>query len=176
MKKQSILRPIDVLVLLKIVSCSNRKLDWNTVILSRELFISQSEISESLKRCRLSSLISDDKKEILRNSLLEFLISGVKYSFPASPGSIERGIPTAHSTRPISEIINSNEIYIWEDWEGHVRGQVIEPLYKTVTKAVRVDSLLYELLALLDSIRIGKARERNIAETELRKRILQTEQ
>jgi hypothetical protein len=172
MKKQLILRPIDVLVLLKIISSSNRGVHWNTVILSRELCISQSEVSESLKRCRNSKLVDAEKKEVLRNSLFEFCVHGVKYSFPANPGPLVRGVPTAHSAPPVSDTMSTSEVFVWEDWQGKARGQAIEPLYKTVTKAILQDSLLYELLALIDSIRIGKARERNLAETALENRIL----
>ena len=53
-----------------------------------------------------------------------------------------------------------------------MRGNSIVPLYKTVVNAVQVDSKLHELLALVDAIRLGRAREKEIAVEELRKRIL----
>jgi len=40
---------------------------------------------------------------------------------------------------------------------------VIEPLFKSVPYAVRLDAELYALLALVDAIRIGQSRERNLA-------------
>ena len=80
-------------------------------------------------------------------------------------------MPTAHSARPLSEIITSSEIYVWPDEEGIARGQSIEPLYSSVPKAIKGDVRLYELLALVDAIRVGKARERNIAVEELTKRM-----
>jgi hypothetical protein len=51
-------------------------------------------------------------------------------------------------------------------------GQSIEPLYRTVPWAARRDRSLYELLALIDGLRVGKARERSLTEKELRRRIL----
>jgi hypothetical protein len=45
------------------------------------------------------------------------------------------------------------------------------PLYKSVPEAIRNDPGLYELLALLDAIRDGRARERKLAEKELTSRI-----
>jgi hypothetical protein len=49
-----------------------------------------------------------------------------------------------------------------------MRGIALTPLYKTVPEAAKRDSLLYERLALIDAIRDGRARERNLAEKELK--------
>jgi hypothetical protein len=40
-----------------------------------------------------------------------------------------------------------------------------------VPDAARSDPKLYELLALVDAIRVGRARERKLAESELEKRL-----
>jgi len=52
-----------------------------------------------------------------------------------------------------------------------VRGYKLEPIYKSATKAALADSQLYELLALVDAIRDGAARERSAAIDELKKRL-----
>ena len=106
------------------------------------------------------------------NALTEFLIFGLKYVFPAEPGAIAKGIPTAHSAIPIKEkIISSTESNVWANSNGNSRGQSIEPLYKTVPDAAMDDQAFYELIALVDTIRIGKAREVQIAIDELNVRI-----
>ena len=46
------------------------------------------------------------------------------------------------------------------------------PLYKSVPEAALNDPLLHEMLALVDAIRVGSAREKKIAVEELKKRIL----
>ena len=45
------------------------------------------------------------------------------------------------------------------------------PLYSSVPKACKADPKLYELLALVDAIRDGRARERKIAVKEIQSRI-----
>jgi hypothetical protein len=40
-----------------------------------------------------------------------------------------------------------------------------------VVDAVKLDAFLHELLALTDSLRVGRAREKELAITELRNRI-----
>jgi len=52
-----------------------------------------------------------------------------------------------------------------------MRGQEIEPLYPSIaTIDFKKAPELYELLALVDAIRVGRARERNLAVEELNKR------
>jgi len=55
-----------------------------------------------------------------------------------------------------------------------VRGVAFAPLYPSVPAAALEDARLYELLALVDAIRDGRARERNLAakEIELRLKVL----
>ena len=107
-----------------------------------------------------------------RNALSEFLIYGLNYVFPAEPGSIVKGVPTAHSASPIKEkIIAGSESYVWPYSEGNTRGQVITPLYHTVPEAALNDQNFYHLMVLADTLRIGKAREVQIAIDEINLRI-----
>jgi hypothetical protein len=91
------------------------------------------------------------------------------------PGTIVKGIPTAHSAAPLREVIQSTEPYVWPSGKGTLRGQSIAPLYPSVVDAVQNDPKLHELLALVDALRVGKAREKELAITELKKRILDGE-
>jgi hypothetical protein len=54
-------------------------------------------------------------------------------------------------------------INVWPDATGNSKGQAIAPLFKSVPTAAKADSKLYELLALVDAIRIGNAREAELA-------------
>jgi len=170
MKKHSGMRPQDILVLLKIISMKNP--EWLNLDIANSLKISQSEVSEALNRCKIARLIDGDKRKIYVNSFKEFLIYGLKYVFPAEPGAIVRGIPTAHSANPIKELISQgSENFVWPYSKGILRGQSIEPLYDTIPMVVQNDILFYELLAILDTLRIGRVREIKIAIDELEKRL-----
>jgi hypothetical protein len=170
MKKHSGMRPQDILVLLKIISMKNP--DWLNIEIANSLNISQSEVSEALNRCKIAHLIDGDKRRIYINSFKEFLIYGLKYVFPAEPGAIVRGIPTAHSASPIKEKLSSgSENFVWPYSKGVLRGQAIEPLYSTVPMVVQNDQLFYELLVIIDTLRIGRVREIKIAIEELEKRL-----
>lgn len=167
---QVTIKPQDLLVLLKIVALKENP--WKSLGLANDLFLSPSEISESLHRNYYAGLLDSSKKKVYRQSLLGLILHGVKYVFPQRPGPVSRGIATAHSAPPLSDLILSEKgIYIWEDDDGDVRGETIIPLYPTVPKAAKKDPELYELLALVDAIRIGKAREVHLAGIELKKRL-----
>ncbi len=121
MKKQNGMRPHDAVVLLKIAALGKK--EWRLIDLSRELYISQSEITESLYRNMSARLISQDRKKLLKNSLLEFLVYGLKYVYPAKPGNLVRGIPTAHSAKPLSDFFKgTSEVFVWGCDDGNVRG------------------------------------------------------
>jgi hypothetical protein len=52
-----------------------------------------------------------------------------------------------------------------------VRGSALLPLYPNLPLTAEKDQTLYELLALFDALRIGQAREREIARTLLEERL-----
>jgi predicted transcriptional regulator len=171
MRQAGGLKPQDVLVLLKMAASKERP--WRLVDLAQELGLSLSEVSQALERAKRARLIDSSKKNIVWPALLEFIVHGLKYVYPAEPGAICRGVPTAHSALPLSKDIVSeaNDQYVWPSGDGTVRGQAIEPLYKSVPYAVSKDPGLHQLLALIDALRVGRARERQIAADELRRRL-----
>ncbi len=168
--QQPTMSPQDVVILLKVISYGNEP--WSQVPLASALCMSQSEVSKSIARSKYAGLLDPSGKVVRRMALMEFLQFGLKYVYPQTPGAIVRGIPTAHSAPPLNQSIQSNENYVWPSGKGKVRGQSIIPLYASVVDAVQNDSKLYEMLALADALRVGRARERELAIAELKKRIL----
>jgi len=164
------MRPQDVVILLKMLTI--KEPNWQYRDLAGSLFISISEISESLNRSLLAGLIDESRRKVHRQSLMEFIQYGLHYVFPKVPGSMATGIPTAHSYSFYKPYFSSEQDYIWPDEDGTVRGLAIEPLYKNVVKAVKVDEDLHKLLASIDIIRVGKTRETKLALKELQKMIL----
>lgn len=167
---QNSMRPQDIAVLLKIIAYGQQP--WLQADIAGALFMSQSEMSKSLKRSKYAGLLDDNARKVRVLALMDFLEKGIAYVFPQRPGEMVRGVPTAHSAPPLNEIIDSQEKYVWPSARGSERGLAILPLYKTIPDAVRFDFNLYEMLALVDAIRVGNAREKKIAISELRKRIL----
>lgn len=162
--------PQDVAVLLKIMSYGKKT--WQQKDLAEALHLSQSEISKSLARSRYAGLLDATGKKVHWQALLEFLQFGISYVFPVQPGPIVRGTPTAHSAPPLNAMIQADQDYVWPSAKGQSRGQAIAPLYENVPKAVQNDHELHELLGLVDGIRAGRVREKQLAVEELKKRLL----
>jgi hypothetical protein len=178
------LRAQDVVVVLKLVADCDRK-NWTYSELSEELGMSASQVFRSVARAESARLLSSPSPRIGRvegfsifprpnlGNLTEFLVHGVKYVFPVERGGPTRGIPTAEATAPLTLSFPQDFPLppVWPYAEGPVRGIAFSPLYKNVPQAALRDPKLYELLALLDAIREGRAREREIAIRELTARI-----
>ena len=169
MKKHNGMRPHDIAILLKIGSIQTGH--WYMKDLAYELKISASEVSESINRSVIGGLISGDKRTLNKLALLDFLKSGLRYVYPQQPGSLVRGMRTAISAPPLNNEFISEEKFVWPYGKGNTRGQAIEPLHPKTPDACINDVKYYELMALTDAIRIGKAREQNIAFEMLKERI-----
>ncbi len=178
LKRQSSLKPQDVLVLVKL--CGYRSKDRPPYVqLARGLDISSSEINAAVRRLQLAKLLHPSKEfgePAPMNSELpilaaveEFLIHGVKYAFPAIRGSLVRGMPTSYAAEPLRQLLDAGDgpVPVWPDKKGEVRGIALTPLYSSVPEAARRDPLLYARLTLIDAIRDGGARQRSIAEEAL---------
>ena len=165
------LKPQDIYILLKLVALGESA--WSYASVAGELFMSASEVHAGIKRAVAARLMPLQGGQPLKKSLEEFIIHGVKYAFPPEHGGLTRGIPTGYAAPPLYDIIfQPNEPPpVWPDPEGDTRGYEFSPLYKTVPKAALRDPRLYELLAIVDAIRDGKARERDIAIKELKTRL-----
>lgn len=163
------MRPQDIVILLKIITLDGE--DWQLKDLANSLYISNSEVSESLERSLYAHLIDFEKRHVQRANLLDFLLHGMKYVFPAQPGILTRGVPTAHSHPFMQSFISSEQAYVWPFSSGLVLGQAIEPFYANQAKAIQEDAELYRLLALLDVIRVGRLREKAIAEKALKEEL-----
>ena len=164
------MKSLDIIILLKKITTKGRNL--NVRELASALCVSPSSISESLERCRIAQLVDTSKKQVNMLALQEFLIHGIRYVFPIQLGKNVRGTATFVSASPLKENISaSHEQYVWPKSKGTIRGQSIEPLYRVVPKIVEDDEELYQLLVLVDALRIGRVREREIAIMELGKRL-----
>ena len=168
--KLLIMKSQDVLILLKKLTISGQGLSFRG--LAESLGMSVSSVSESLKRCQKAQLVDRHKKKVNALALQEFLIHGIAYVFPIEAGRIGRGVPTYVSASPLHDkIAGSADSFVWHYAKGTARGQQIEPLYPTVPEAALRDDELYQLLVIVDALRMGRAREKEIAIKELIQRI-----
>lgn len=164
------LKPQDIIVLLKL---AGQQPDWTFERIAAELAMSPSAVHRSLDRAQEAGLYDSRRRAIKRAALLEFLVHGARYVFPAVRQGEARGIPTAWAAAPLAGHLSSSQenVPVWPHALGKVRGIALKPLHPVVPEAARRDEQLGELLALFDAIRIGSARERGLAVKELEQRL-----
>ena len=166
------MKPQDVLVLLEI-AVRPTDAPWRFKDLASDLSMSPSEIHAAIKRSTKAGLFDPLTKKPRLTALTEFLVHGLKYVFPAEPGTEVRGMPTAHSAQPLNDLIVSSEHdqYVWPTDSGNTRGLMIPALFRSAPQAAARNPALYELLALIDAMRVGRVREQRIAVEEITKRL-----
>lgn len=164
----------DIVILAKLLAKGSRN-SWSQNSLAAELCLSPSQINSGFKRLVDAGLLmpyqSSERTQPILQACEEFFIHGLKYVFPAKQGEIVRGIPTSYAAPSLSkDIIRGSEpIPVWPYGEGDERGVAIKPFYASVPESItkHPDPSFYELLTLLDAIRAGRARERELAKRKL---------
>lgn len=170
------LKAQDIFVLLKLVAMGPRP--WSYAELAVELGMSPSQVHAAVKRAKAVNLAVRNDEWIAPNlrNLEEFLIHGFKYVFGVKRGEMTRGMLTGYAAPPLVGLFTdtpSEPPPVWPDPDGEVRGAAFAPLCRHVPGAARKDRKLYELLVLLDAMRGGRARERDLATKELQVRLSQ---
>jgi DNA-binding transcriptional MocR family regulator len=174
------LKPQDILIALRIQSLCDRDTEDSRPHcrsqrrIADDTGVSLSEVNAACNRLARAGLLDPQKRQTVRSCLLEFLTHGLKYVFPARMGEVTRGMPTGYAAEPLKdEFLGSGDelVPVWPDPAGPVRGLTFEPIYRSAPMAARKDKRLYEYLALTDAIRGGRAREREMANEILSKRL-----
>jgi hypothetical protein len=168
------LKAQDLFVLYKQAANPSRR--WTYATLGAALGMSASQVHRSVQRALSAGLATSNGRgewHVIPEALIEFSIHGARYAFPAEVGAVRRGVPTSFGALPLSNEISSapGEAPVWPHPEGQVRGPTLSPLHRQAPDAALADPALYELLALLDALRVGRSRERSLAQTMLSQRL-----
>lgn len=108
--------------------------------------------------------VADNAVRPHSHNLAEFALHGAKYAFPGVRLPLSVGVPTSHSAPAFAGVFAPGSTdFVWPHPNGSVRGVGVEPLHPSVPFAAMQDAKLYEMLALFDALRVGKARERGMA-------------
>ena len=170
MQNSTILKPQDVALLVKLLA--KREENWRQVDVAQEMGLSQGEVAKSLQRLVKSGLLNGKRPN--RAASLELLIHAIKYVFPIQLGPLSVGVPTGISSPAHEKMVvqSGEDVFVWPSSLGKKRGQVIKPLYPNLAEAALKDKEFYDLMSAVEILRLGRARERKLAELYLAKRIM----
>lgn len=161
------LRPHDVAVALQLTLTPGAPYQ----VLATAVGLSRGEAHNVVKRLATARLVRPADRKVNLGALLEFVTAGVPYAFPGELGPETRGVPTAYSAPPLAAEIPATDAVVWPSADGTVRGASLQPLYPGAPATPQRNPKLYELLTLVDAMRIGRARERQRARTLLQDRL-----
>jgi DNA-binding transcriptional ArsR family regulator len=140
--------------------------------LGENLGLSKSAVANSLRRLRDLGLVKDDGprgRRVNRLALRDCLEHAVRWIAPAKVGDFELGLPTAHSAGVLAKKLSGDyDPVVIPLPHGPVRGRAVTPIHPLAPRAAAKDPSLHRLLALVDALRIGRARDREVAAAELR--------
>lgn len=161
------LRPHDVAVALQLA------LNPGTTYaaLAAALGLSVGEAHNAVRRLITARLVRRDDRAVNRGALLEFLVGGVPYAFAAEPGAILPGVPTAISAPVFASVFVTEDRFVWPAAARIIRGCTVAPLWANAPGMARTNVPLYELLAAIDTLRIGRTREKEHVRKWLRERL-----
>ena len=161
------LSPIDIAVAVMIAESQGSKFEE----IAHVLGISLSKAFGGVQQLAKSGFMLPGSRRVDRLALLEFLEHGLRYVFPAAPGRLRTGVPTAHSGPILSaDIDDGGEVYVWPSPNGSARGREIAPLVPKASELPLRAPKMYEALSLVDALRVGRARDRKLAVNALRRR------
>ncbi len=171
--KQLILKPQDLIVALKVAISAPR--DLTLTVLGQELSLVVSAVHGSIRRCEHARLLSRSGGSIapLLPALLEFTVHGARYAFPAMQGTLTRGIATSLAGPSLRQHFDQSKSMplVWPDSLGDSYGPSLVPLHQIAVPASKQDAGLFDVLTLLDAVRAGAARERELATSLLMERL-----
>jgi hypothetical protein len=148
--------------------------DWTYRSLADLLHVPHAVVQRALERAKDADLYSGARREVHLPHFEEFAIHALRFVAPAQLGPLAPGVPAAWAAEPMAKAIHSagdDPPPVWPYAPGQVRGQSVEPLHPAAPEVVADWPELSEILALLDSLRVGDPRVRQVAESLLPARI-----
>ncbi len=139
---------------------------WSYRLLADRLHVPHPVVQRALERAKVADLYSVDRREVQRPHFEEFALHALRFVAPARLGALTPGVPAAWAAEPMAGAIRSSGDEpppVWPYALGRVRGQAIEPLHSAAPEAAEDWPEFGEVLALLDSLRVGDARVRKVA-------------
>lgn len=157
------LQPSDIYVLCGLAAVADDS--WTYRDLAKRLGVPHALVQRALQRADEAGLYSGESRSVHRPNMEEFLLHGLRFVAPVKLGGVVPGVPAAWAAPPVSRRIRESGDLppVWPAADGRVRGQALAPLHKSAVSAVEEFPRLGELLAIVDSLRIGDPRVRSVA-------------
>jgi len=159
------IKPFDVVVALK-AHLWAANVPWSFERLGTSVGVSASQAHAATRRLAEAGLYRPADRSVRVHALTAFAAHGIPHVLPVPPGPLVVGMPTPHAAPPLCHELSYSEAYVWPASEG-VPGRAIVPLHPALPAAGTQDPQLYAALALIDALRVGRVRDRQLAMSAL---------
>jgi hypothetical protein len=162
------LGPTDIYVLTGVLADDRDGLTLRQ--LAAMLHVDHTLVHRALKRAEAAGLYNMSSKQVNRANFEELMAHAGRFIVPARLGELTRGVPAAWAAEPISTIIHQSSQEpppVWPDAFGAVRGQALQPLHPAKVAASQDNPTLASFLSIIDSLRAGDTRVREVAAVSL---------
>jgi len=166
------MKSISVYVFASLIVKKERSMSYENW--GKEISLPATSLFRSVKDLRKAKLATETVDGDVPNyqNAEKFLLYGFPFCFSAEKGKLVRGFKTGiDATSLQSEFADGDYPAVWAHHEGDVKGFEVKPLHSCIPDQIandRMDKVLYELLALLDVLRIGQAREVKAAQKKIK--------
>ena len=173
------LKPQDVLCACKIYSLETLRQEWSYEKLAQKTGLSQGEAHNAVERCHRAQLITPSGA-VARKILRDVLAVALPRMCFVVRGGTTVGWATGVHAPPLVGKFGARDAAevpaVWPDvrregMDEVVQGWSLEPVYPSVPVACLADPLVYELLSLVDVVRVGGAADRQAAVALIDKRL-----
>lgn len=139
---------------------------WSYRSLAELLHVPHPVVQRALERAKGADLYVAGRREVHLPHFEEFALHAIRFVAPGRLSALVPGVPAAWAAEPMASAIRSSGDEpppVWPFAQGRIRGQGVEPLHSAAPEAAAEWPELGEVLALLDSLRAGDARVRQVA-------------
>jgi hypothetical protein len=157
-----VLKPQDLLVCLHLGLAVKAQSGYAQI--AEALRMPMSTAHRAVARATAAKLL-DTHHPVIGSNHVELLVHGVRYVVYPELGSSSRGVPTGAAAPVLRDrlVVSSENSPVWPHPKGRARGHILAPLHPSVSEVALENPTLHTALAAVDLIRIGTAREREVA-------------
>jgi hypothetical protein len=156
--KSTALRPGDVAIALQLSVSPANTLAETAHFVGRSI----GEVHNATRRLASARLLDAGERTVHTGILTRFIRYGVPHAFPPTFGGPAVGMGTATGTAE-PWVAEGSVDFVWPHARGAQRGTAVAPLYPLTPEVVERNRMLWHLLSLVDTVRIGGAREADAA-------------
>ena len=151
------LKPIDLTVLAFIRS-ELRDAQWTQVQVASGLGVSQSSVHRALQQLDASGLLGRHDR-----AFRGVLVHAVRHIYPPVLGAPMQGVAAAAAHPTLATYLRGADPLVWPLAGGEAHATSLEPLHPCVPAAALRNGRFYELMSLIDVLRVGRLQERTVA-------------